>query len=270
MDFSINLGKIRQRGVYVRMTEEKLMLVDVEDIRVNPWQPRREFQHSEIEELASSIRSIGLIQPPVLRKGNGAGYELVAGERRLRALKSLGWTKIPAILRNYDAIETAHAALIENLQRSDLNALEVAEALQEMMVREELTQEQLAIKVGKKRSTVANYLRMMQLPASVQACIRDGRLTMGHAKAILALPAELQEDFCRKIVNNRLSVREAEAESKQKQKTSNPFLCEIEKRLKNVFRTHVEVRGDGVKGKIEISYYDLDQLDDILNKLEGA
>lgn len=252
------------------MTEEKILLVDVNEIRVNPWQPRREFQQVEIEELASSIRAIGLIQPPVLRKCSEEGYELVAGERRLRALKSLGWSKIPAILRNYDAVETAHAALIENLQRSDLNALEVAEALQEMMEREKLTQEQLAVKVGKKRSTVANYLRMTQLPDSVQACIRDGRVTMGHAKAILALPLELQEDFCRKIVGQRLSVREAEAESKQRQKTGNPFLQEIEKRLKDILCTHVEVRGDGVKGKIEIFYYDLDQLDQILSQLDGA
>lgn len=249
------------------MSEEQLIVVDLDQVRVNPYQPRKKFKEEEIQELAASIRSIGLIQPPIVRRLEDGTIELVAGERRLRALIHAGYKEAPVIFREYDESGTAHAALIENLQRSDLNAIEIAESLKDLMLKEKLTQEQLAVKVGKKRSTVANYLRLLQLPPKIQELIREGLLTMGHAKALLSIPEHLQETFCERIVGQRLSVRDAEEGARRIEKSDDLFLKDIEEKLRVKLGLRIHLKGEGVRGKVEIVYEDLDQLDRILEVL---
>ncbi len=251
------------------LQEECLIEVELEKVRVNPWQPRKVFNEVEIAELAESIKAIGLIQPPVVRRAPEGGYELVAGERRLRALHHAGYKKAPFVLKKYSTSASAHAALIENLQRSDLNAIEVAEALRVLMVQGSLTQEMVAKKVGKRRSTVANYLRLLQLPLSIQDYVRDGSLTMGHAKALLSLPEKDQESYCRKIVEKRLSVREAERGARKKNTQESIFVVDLEERLSKWLGSRVKVKDGGNKGSIEIQYEDLDHLDRILERLQG-
>lgn len=235
--------------------------IDIRSIVENPHQPRKIFSHEEIEELAASIQEIGLIHPPVVRKIGPEVFELVAGERRFRALKSLGKTKVIVLVKNLEEAKSAHSALIENIQRVDLNAIEVAYALKKLMDDFQLTQELVADKVGKKRSTVANFLRLLQLPVEIQNFVRIGKLTMGHAKAVLTLSPKKQMPFCMEIIEKGLSVRAAENKVKQKavskEKEDDVHRREIEKRLQHKWGTRIEI----TKNKILIDYYGLDDLD---------
>ena len=253
--------------------EDTIQEIDIHSIVENPSQPRKNFLLQELEELAASIEEIGLIHAPVVRELGSEKFELVAGERRLRAMKLLGWSKIPVVIKKMSAPVSAHAALIENIQRIDLNAMEVADALFELMEQSNLTQELLADKVGKKRSTVANFLRLLQLPEPVKRDLRCDKLTMGHAKAILSLPRHRQEEFAHQIIEGELSVRQAEQLAKgmliqkekpiAKEKVFDVHLSEIKNLLEQRLGTKVEIKQD----KIEIDYYgwsDLDRLLEIL------
>lgn len=250
-----------------RMPQENIRVVSLDAIRMNPWQPRRTFSHEEVSELAASIQEIGLIQPPVVRLLPSGDYELVAGERRIRAMKLAGFETTKVIVSEYSDLGSQEAALVENLQRADLNAVEVAEAIADLMKKAGLTQEQVALKIGKRRSTVANFLRLLQLSPYIQDKICSGEITMGHAKAILSLPEEEQELYCRRILGQNLSVRDAEKGAKRQADKNALFLGELEARLRAVLGTKVSVIGDGDKGKIEIPYYDLDDLERLLNHL---
>lgn len=248
----------------VSMAQQNIKVVAIEEIRMNPRQPRRLFSDVEVAELAASIKEIGLIQPPVVRIVEGGVYELVAGERRIRAMKLAGFQKTRVIVSDYDDITSQEAALIENVQRADLNAIEIAEAIFDLMKKVKFTQEQVAAKIGKRRSTVANFLRLLQLPSFVQDKIRSGEITMGHAKAILSLPENEQELYCRRILGQKLSVRDAEKGAKRQADKNALFVRELEEKLRGVLGTKVEIIGDGDQGKIQIPYYDLDDLDRIL------
>lgn len=249
------------------MSNQKIQEIDIQLIEENPHQPRRAFSSQDLEELASSINEIGLIHPPVVRR-KGKKFELIAGERRLRALKLMGKQQVSVIIREMNDPESAHSALIENIQRVDLNVMEVAFALKELMARLKLTQELLADKVGKKRSTVANYLRLLQLPEEIQKLLRNGTLTMGHAKAVFALPAPIQQKLCSAIIKENLSVREAEArardflkpQAKQKIKT-DVHLAEIKNSLESHFGTKVEIS----HSKIIIDFYGWEDLERLLD-----
>ena len=253
--------------------EDKIQEIDIHSIVENPNQPRKNFLLQELEELAASIQEIGLIHAPVVRELGSLKFELVAGERRMRAMKLLGWSKIPVVIKKMSAPRSAHSALIENIQRIDLNAMEVAYALQELMNQSDLTQELLADKVGKKRSTVANFLRLLQLPEEVKTLLRNDQLTMGHAKAILSLPFSSQESFSHQIIKDKLSVREAEQLAKMiliqkekpvaKEKEIDVHLGEIKKLLEEHLGTKVEIK----ENKIMIDYYGFDDLDRLLEIL---
>lgn len=253
--------------------EDKIQEIDIHSIVENPSQPRKSFLLQELEELAASIQEIGLIHAPVVREVGSRKFELVAGERRLRAMKLLGWSKIPVVIKKMSAPRSAHSALIENIQRIDLNAMEVAYALQELMKQSDLTQELLADKVGKKRSTVANFLRLLQLPEEVKTHLRNDKLTMGHAKAILSLPFTQQEEFSHQIIEEHLSVREAEQLAKSiliqkekpiaKEKEIDVHLGEIKSLLEQRFGTKVEIK----ENKIIIDYYGWNDLDRLLEIL---
>lgn len=261
------------------MNEEELKEVALENIRVNPFQPRRHFSRDELEELASSFDAVGIIQPPVVRplEGNDR-YELVSGERRFRAAQLAGYEKIPVLIRESSRAVSAEAALVENIQRVDLNPLEIARAFKSLVEEFGYNQETVAKRVGKKRSSVANYLRLLTLPKDVQDSLVHGQITMGHAKAILSLSSfEKQKLLHQIVIRDELSVRETEKAAETIAKNENVeeaadhiystrdvHIEQLMEKLQNHFGTKVNIQGKGNKGKISIDYYDLDDLDRIL------
>lgn|SRR5699024_1577618 len=192
-------------------TFEQVEQVAIDTIVPNQYQPRTIFSEEKIEELARTIHTHGVIQPIVIRKMDDERYEIIAGERRYRAMKSLGWTEVPAIIRNLDDKETASIALIENLQREELTPIEEAQAYDQLLDLHELTQEALAQRLGKGQSTIANKLRLLKLPETVQEAIMDKRITERHARALIPLKEEaLQQQICEEIIEEQLNVKQLE------------------------------------------------------------
>jgi ParB family chromosome partitioning protein len=185
--------------------------VAIRDIETNPWQPRSEFDEEALEELAESIKSIGIIQPITVRVLESGKYQLITGERRFRAAKKIGLTKIPAFIRGANDQNMLEMALVENIQREDLNAIEVAISYQRLIEECSLTQENLSDRVGKKRATITNYLRLLKLPAEIQLGLRNGKISMGHARALISMDdIEDQQYVYEEAVKNDLSVRKVE------------------------------------------------------------
>jgi len=247
--------------------------IPVADIEPNPFQPRMNLDEAGIEELKRSIQEKGVIQPIVVRKLEGGRYQIVIGERRWRAVKEAGMETIPAIVREVSsAEEMIELALVENIQREDLNPIDEANAYRVLMEECHLTQEEVAQRVGKDRSTVANLLRLLKLPDEVQERILDGELSMGHARALLALedPQE-QVRLCREIIKNGWSVRKVEqvvrarraVRREEKPKDKDPILRDLEEELQRALGTAVRIVQGGKKGRIEIEFYsnrDLERL----------
>jgi len=251
------------------VTDTALLRIPVDRVRPNPFQPRQQFDDTELEELASSIRANGLLQPIVVR-AKGAEYELVAGERRLRAAQRAGLQEIPAIVRQVGDHEALELALIENLQRSDLNPIEEARAYERLRDEFGLTQEQIAARVGKRRSTIANALRLLRLPQDLQDELAAGRLTAGHARALLSVDSpEEQRRLAREFLRTGASVRDAErrAQPARKQLPDANWRA-VEDELRRLLDTKVRLlpRRDGT-GKLEIEYFSLDQLNALLTRL---
>jgi ParB family transcriptional regulator, chromosome partitioning protein len=256
--------------------QDELKHVSLLQIRVNPYQPRREFKPEDLEELAQSILSVGLLHPPLVRPlPNSDLYELISGERRFRASQLAGLTTIPVYVRATNYSVSAQAALIENIQRVDLNPLEIARALKRLMVEFGLTQDLLAQQLGKKRSTLANYLRLLSLPPVIQESIARDFITMGHAKAILALDQEEKQMLLHEIIlRDNLNVREAEqaaqriGEKAKKQQLSyvprDFYLEQLADKIREKLGTQVSIQAKGKKGRICIDYYSLDDLDRLL------
>jgi ParB family chromosome partitioning protein len=262
--------------------QEILKEVAIDKIFVNPDQPRHVFDTADLEELAQSIRQVGLIQPPIVSAlEDNEGYQLIAGERRLRACKLVGLATIPVLVRPSARQRSAEAALVENLQRIDLNPMEVASAMRSLMNQFGLNQEALAQRVGKKRSTVANYLRLLTLPATIRDSVSGGQLTMGHAKVVLSLDKpEMQLLLHQKIIEGQLTVRDTEklAEQLSQKKataskpaparTSDVHIRHLERELERTLGTRVAIReGSAGTGCVEIDYYSLDDLDRVLECL---
>ncbi len=185
--------------------------ISLKHIETNPYQPRQDFENEALLELAESITRQGIIQPVTVRKLDSGRYQLISGERRYRAAQMAGLQTIPAFIRLAKDNEMLQMALVENIQREDLNPIEVAISYQRLMDECELTQEKLSEQIGKKRATIANYLRLLKLPAEIQVAVRDGDCTMGHARALIGIdPKELQLDILQQIIENGLSVRDVE------------------------------------------------------------
>jgi ParB family chromosome partitioning protein len=261
---------------------DEVRLLDLARIRPNPYQPRRDFRAEELEELASSIREHGLLQPIVVRATAG-DYEIVAGERRFRACQRLGLATIPALVRTADDTQMLELALIENIQRENLNPIEEARAYQAYVQRLDLTQEQAAQRLGKSRSTVANMLRLLDLPGDVQELVSRGTLSMGHARAILAVSdAEAQRALARRVETEALSVRDIErlarewgAEPRPSAPTSaaperNAHVIDVERQLTERLGTKVSIRDRLGHGRISIEYYSPDDLERLLETLLGV
>lgn len=256
----------------------RLIELDPSDIRPNPKQPRHVFNEEALGELAESIRRDGVQEPVLVRKA-GDHYELISGERRVRASIMADLTAIPAICRDVSDRDMLKLGLIENIQREDLNAIEMARGYQDLMDEFGWTQEEVSREVGKKRATVANTLRLLNLPEAVQNFVADGSLSMGHARAILAIEsASGQMNAARKIIAGGLSVRQAEKLATE-QKTGggaapkpakDPNIAQVEDELRRSLGTKVQLKtGQGGRGKIEIEYYNLDELERLLDVLRG-
>ncbi|MED4567915.1 ParB/RepB/Spo0J family partition protein [Brevibacillus agri] len=257
---------------------EQVKEVSVSEIRPNPYQPRKEFEQSAIDELANSIQEHGIIQPLIVRKSI-KGYELVAGERRLRAAKLAGLKQVPVVVKAYTDQQLMEIALIENLQRENLNPLEEAEAYEKLIAHHDYTQEQLAQRIGKSRPHVANMLRLLQLPESIRKMVSAAELSMGHARALLGVSDEkVQKQLAKDVVEKGLNVRQLEELVKQlsvsretkkkKPAKSEPILVELEERLRSRFGTAVKIKKGAKRGKIEIDFYsqeDLQRIIEILN-----
>ena len=251
-----------------------LKTVPIDLIHPNPHNPRRSFAAAELEELANSIREKGLLQPLVVRPRPDGDYEIVAGERRWRAAQMAGIHELPTLVKELTDGETLEIALIENIQRADLNPLEEARAYRQLMEEFQYTQQQLAQSVGKSRSHIANTLRLQTLPPSVLSLIEKGELTAGHARALVA--TDSPEALAQKIIQLGLSVREAEGlvkEQPEKRKAQpkpekDADTRAFEKNLTDALGLHVSVSDKGAKGgSLTITYKTLDQLDDIARRL---
>jgi ParB family chromosome partitioning protein len=247
----------------------------IEEIRPNRDQPRKRFSAEKLEELAASIREKGIIQPLVVRKMS-EHYELVAGERRWRAAQKAGLLAVPVVIQDISDDTALEIALIENIQREDLNAIEQAEAFHALIEKFHLSQEEMAKRVGKDRSTVANSLRLLKLPAEIKNDILEDRLTMGHARALLALETqELMEQAREEVLRRNLSVRETENLVKRMKSRRparpksppGPEITAVLDRLKRRFMTKVAIRPSGKGGKIEISYSTSDELTRLIDIL---
>jgi ParB family chromosome partitioning protein len=269
----------------------ELQTVRIAEIAPNHFQPRRVFNEADLAELESSIRTSGLLQPITVRARPAGGWELVTGERRLRAAGRLGWTEIPAIVRDFDDRAMLTLALVENLQRADLNALEEAEGYQRLIEEFELTQQQVADAVGKDRTTITNLLRVLSLPLAVRHMVEKGHITAGHARALLAVKDERRQlELANEIIARQLSVRDVEArardlsgESTTKKSRSvtpvvsprapvntDPAVRRIEEQLRKRLQTDVSLQAlGGERGVVRISFYSPDDLERILDLVLG-
>ena len=250
----------------------------IENISNNPFQPRTHFNEEAIKELSSSIRELGVIQPVTVRKMKGNQYQLVSGERRLRASKMAGLEKIPAYVRLANDQESLEMALVENIQRQDLDPIEIGLSYQRLIDEIQLTQDQLSERVGKKRSTITNYIRLLKLDPIVQTGIRDNFITMCHGRALINLEdTKLQLELYKKIVKKGLSVRSVETlvRSLKNPKTNTstyaaPFIKQAAKDLERIFDTPVSVTAnDAGKGHLKIIFESQEKLQHILNKING-
>ncbi len=254
----------------------------ISEIEPNKNQPRRKFDEEKLAALAESIKEYGVLQPIVVKKMETGFYQIIAGERRWRASKMAGIKKIPVIIKEYNVQETMEIALIENLQREDLNPMEEAEGFLELMEKFNLTQDEVAQKVGKSRPAVANSLRLLNLPALLKEMVSNKSLSSGHARAILALNNETEQTkLAERVVREELSVRQTEAivqammktkpkkVKSAKEKETERYLLSLEEKLSSVFGTKVKIRHKNKnKGKIEIEYYSNDDFDRIMKMIK--
>ena len=264
----------------IPVTDEKsggAFEIAVEDVRPNRYQPRKIFNDLKLTELVNSIREKGVVQPIIVQKSD-SGYELIAGERRWRAAQKAGLNKIPAIIREVSSEESLELALIENIQRENLNPIEEAKAYHRLSDEFYQTQEDIAKKVGKDRSSVANFLRLLKLPKEIQDSISNEELTMGHARALLSLDsAKEQISLKDRIIKRKMSVREVEsyvnrsreAKKESSKKKVDIFKDRLEGELQRFFGTEVNILKARNKGKIEIIFYTDEDLERIIELIKG-
>ncbi len=246
--------------------------IKITDIAANENQPRRFFENEALAELAESVKEHGVLQPIVVRKDKDS-FEIVAGERRWRAARMAGLKTIPAIIKDYNLGQALEIALIENLQREDLNPVEEANAYKMLMEEHKLSQEDISKRIGKSRPAIANSLRLLNLKEEVKELLIAGKLTPGHARALLNFEEDEQIRMAKRIIEEGLNVRQAEKLIKNKdikktKKVKSPEILDVEKKLRDIFHTKVNLVHGRKKGKIEIEYYSIEDLDRIINFLE--
>lgn len=281
LDALISTGEVHANG------SSSINEVEIEKIKANPNQPRREFDEEALAELAESIRQIGIIQPITLRQMEDGTYQIIAGERRWRASQMAGLTALPAYVRTADDEKMMQMALVENIQREDLNAIEIALAYQNLIEQYDLTQDALSEKVGKKRATIANYLRLLKLPAQVQMALQKHEMDQGHARALLGLQQpSLQVKLFNEIQQKGYSVRQVEEmvkninagetvksgtkTIKDRKKTLPEEYVPLRDRLCEMFGTKVQMTCSGSKGSISIPFANEEELANIIGILENT
>lgn len=253
--------------------------IPVNQIEVNPFQPREDFDEEALNELAESIKLHGIIQPLTVRQLSANEYQLISGERRLQASKRAGLKEVPAYIRTADDQQMLEMALIENIQRENLNAIEVALSYQRLLTECDLKQEELGDRVGKKRATVNNYLRLLKLPEEIQAGLRDGQVSMGHARSLVTIDnIDQQLEIFDKIVEQDLSVRKVEEmvrnlgrekATPEPKKASDPEIMKLQVKLSSHFGTKIQVSADQQnKGAIKIPFTNTEELNRILDILD--
>jgi len=259
---------------------ESLVDVAIDQIEVNPNQPRKVFDFTALDELAASIKASGVIQPIIVRKIGGS-YQLIAGERRWRAARQAGLDRIPALVRDATDAQSLELALVENLLREDLNPIEAAQAYQKLLADFDWTQEELAQRIGKDRTSIANCLRLLRLPEEIQADLRNGCLTMGHARALLALPTVseqlrlreeiLTHDWSVRTTEDSIRAKESLAEARglapRKGRRRSVELAALEEALQRGLMTRVRIVGSERQGRIEVTYANADELERITGLL---
>jgi|YNPBryulayer2012_1023412.scaffolds.fasta_scaffold00029_20 ParB family chromosome partitioning protein len=274
-----NLETLEQTDEKAKLLAQIFQEVEISKIQFNPYQPRRNFDDKNIEELAESIKINGVIQPITLRKTE-TGFQLVSGERRIRAALKAGLTKIPAFIISVDEdYKMLEMALIENIQREDLNPIDLANGFKKLAEEFHFTQEEIAHRVGKDRSTITNIIRLLKLPIVVQDSLRKGEISIGHAKVLLSLDNdELIKQAWKKIIENNLSVRQTEKlitslltnkpkETKPKKITVDSNLRYFEQEISKTIGTKVKIEDRNKKGKIIIEYYGKEDFERIVNRL---
>ena len=255
---------------------EEVLYLDIDRIFPGEHQPRKAFKDDSLKELAASIKERGVLQPIIVSRVGDGTFRLVTGERRWRAAALAGLKKIPALIKNVASRDSLEIALIENIQREDLNPIETAEAFRRLVTDFKLSQEELSDRVGKDRATISNYLRLLKLPEEIKSLIYNGSLSIGHAKAILAIDGKAhQMEAARKVIKKGLSVRETEALTKKismplkVKATKDPQISSLEEKLIRNLGTKVRIFHKGKRGKIEIEYYSFEELDRLLEILMG-
>ena len=257
---------------------ETVQYISIHDVKPNANQPRKIFDEEKIAELAASIKENGIIQPLIVRK-KGKGYEIVAGERRWRASVKAELKEVPCIVRELDDEQNMLLAIVENMQREDLNPMEEAEGLNQMIAAYGLTQEQVSKSIGKSRPYIANSLRLLKLPEEIRDLISDGSLSAGHGRTLVSVPDEARQiEIARKILKDGLSVRETEKLAAEKEepgkkrrgrKPKDPDVARVEADLKEALGTRVNIKRTGKKGKIEIEFFSRDELERLIEMLES-
>lgn len=249
--------------------------VPIDEIQPNPRQPRTEFSEAALDELAASIRQQGVVQPLLVRPLPTGGYELIAGERRLRAAERAGLSHVPIFVREVSDAESLEIALVENIQRDDLNPLEEATAYQKLMSEFGHTQEEIAIRVGKSRPAVANTLRLLRLPESIKEELSRGRLTAGHARVLLSIEkTDAQLRAAKQMLARQMSVRDAEQlaathRSSSRPTTRDPNRAALERELSTSLGTRVRITPKGRGGRIEIEFYSQEELQGLISRLSA-
>jgi len=263
---------------YGILKEERYAYLDIEQLKPNPLQPRLKFDQESIDELAHSIKESGVLQP-VIVVSEGNYYRIVIGERRWRAAQKIGLKKIPSLIRSMPKVQQLETSLVENLQREDLNPLEIALAYQKLIQELNYTQQQIAEKVGKDRTSVTNYLRLLNLPKEIQDNLAERKISMGHARALIALESpKLQISLSRQIIQKQLSVRDVEKMvhklkhtiPSQKSHISDPDLMALQEEFIKLLGTKVALSGSQKKGFIKIYYFSPDDLNRIYEKIKGV
>lgn len=267
-----------ERAAPVDRSKEKYMLCPITDISPNKTQPRKHFDEAALKELSDSIKEKGIIEPLIVRRIPGSGLELIAGERRWRASRMAGLTEVPVVITDATDEESLELAIIENIQRQDLNAIEEAESYRSLMGFG-LSQEEVAKRVGKERATVTNYLRLLKLPLEVREEVVKGTISMGHARALLSIESHSAlVELCREVITKGFSVRETEAlankggvdkisKTKVKSNTSN---SPLEAELREIFGTKVVLKDKKGKGRIEISFFSADERERVIEILRAS
>ncbi len=280
------LGALIGENVYTPKPVEEVVStgavaeIDIDKIKTNPYQPRSNFDDKSLEELAASIKELGIIQPITVKKIGIDKFQLISGERRLRAAKKAGLTKIPAYVRDINDEEVLAFALVENIQREDLNPIEIAISFQRLIDECNYTQEQLSEKTGKARSTISNYLRLLSLPAEIQAGLRNRKISMGHAKALITIEDKnTQLKLFYKVITNNLSVRETEQlvknelnpEKKRKVKRTLPeFYKNVKDELSEKLERKIDIKlGNKGRGKLIINFSSEEDFRKLINQLKS-